>query len=173
MYGRKLSDDGQWATTLVYGANKQGAWTSSGLLESEAVLDRHNTVLGRFEFVQKTASDLVLPAFNADRVFHVGSAMLGYIRDVARGRDVTFGLGATGTVNFVPAAIEADYGSRMPLGLMVFLRLRPYHSPHLSSMSGMAPPHEHQAANLSHKDRMSASTAIVAINAQLLRRARL
>jgi len=137
MYGRKLSDDGQWATTFVFGANKKDAWTNSGLLESEAVLDRHNTVLGRMEFVQKTESDLVLPAFNVGRVFNVGSAMLGYIRELARGRDVTIGLGATGTVNVVPAAIESDYGSRTPLGFMVFLRLRPYHSPHMSSMSGM------------------------------------
>lgn len=143
MYGRKLGEDGQWATTVVYGANKQDAWTGSGLLESEAVLDRHNTVLGRIEVIQKTASDLVLPAFSGDRVFNVGSAMAGYIRELARGRDVTIGLGATATVNYVPAAIESDYGSRTPLGLMVFLRLRPYHSPHSSSMSGMHQPHEH------------------------------
>lgn len=144
MHGTQLGEDGQWTTTAVFGANKEEAWTASGLLESEAVLDRHNTVLGRVEVVQKSAADLVLPAFNAERTFNVGSATLGYIRELARGRDVTIGLGATGTVNFVPSALESEYGSRTPLGLMVFLRLRPYHSSHrMQDMKGMTMPHQH------------------------------
>ena len=48
----------------------------------------------------------------------------------ATGRDVTIGLGASGTVNVVPSALEATYGSRTPRGATVFLRLRPYHTPH-------------------------------------------
>jgi hypothetical protein len=142
MYGRTLGMDGQWATTLVVGANKQEQWTSSALLESEAVLDQHNTVLGRTEWVQKSAADLLIPTANPEDLFNVGSFTLGYIRELARGRDVTLGLGAIGTVNFVPGAIESEYGSRTPLGMMVFLRLRPYHSPHTAAMGGMAP-HSH------------------------------
>jgi hypothetical protein len=134
MYGTKLGNDGQWATTMIFGANKMAAWTRSGLLESEAVLDRHNTVFGRVEMVQKSAMDLVLPAFPPERLFNVGTASIGYIREFMRGRDVTIGAGASGTVNLVPDALTAAYGSRTPIGASVFLRLRPYHTPHSNMM---------------------------------------
>jgi hypothetical protein len=144
MYGRKLTADGQWTSTFVYATNKKDRWSHSALVESEAVLDRRTTLLGRAEIIQKSGADLVLPTFDPGRLFDVGSVMVGYIRELARGRDVTIGLGATGTVNFVPFLLESDYGSRTPLGAMLFLRLRPYHSPHAEmSMSGMAPHHEH------------------------------
>jgi hypothetical protein len=144
MHGVRLSDDGQWATTLLFGANKQlGQRSISALLETEAVLDRHNTVFGRAEFVQKSTEELQLASFAAEQLFNVQSLSLGYIRELLRGRDVTFGLGARGTVNFVPAALQGSYGSRTPVGGMLFLRLRPYHSPHepQKPMSGMS--HEH------------------------------
>lgn len=138
MHGTKLGLDGQWTTTFVMGANKEERWTSSALLESEAVIDHHHTLYGRAEVLQKTAGDLVLTGFDAERVFGLGAATAGYIFDVARGRDITLGLGASGTVNFVPSALATDYGSRTPLGAMVFVRLRPYHTPHAQdAMSGM------------------------------------
>jgi hypothetical protein len=52
---------------------------------------------------------------------------------------LTLGLGALGTVNFVPAAVESIYGSRTPRGLFVFLRLRPshLHEKEMAKMPGM------------------------------------
>jgi hypothetical protein len=130
MNGRRLGDDAQWASTFIYGANKAPGWSQSALLESEAVLDRSNTLFGRAELVQKSASDLSLTGFPIDQLFNIGSASLGYIRELKRGCGATIGFGASGTVNFVPDALRPSYGSRAPLGAMVFLRLRPYHSPH-------------------------------------------
>ena len=53
-------------------------------------------------------------------------------------------VGASGTVNFVPSALQNDYGSRTPLGAMLILRLRPYHSAHTQSdMGRMSPQHVH------------------------------
>jgi hypothetical protein len=144
MYGKRLSDDGQWATTLIFGANREHGWSNSALLESEAVVDRHNTLFARAELVQKSAGELGVTAFAADRVFNVGMASVGYIRELSRGHDVTLGLGASGTVNVVPSALEMTYGSRTPLGATAFLRLRPYHTPHeQTSMGGMPQHHEH------------------------------
>ena len=80
--------------------------------------------------VEKSATDLALPAFTPERLFRVASGSAGYIREFVRGRDVTIGAGASGTMHFVPAALTTMYGSRTPLGMTVFLRLRPYHSPH-------------------------------------------
>ncbi len=130
MHGSNLGDDAQWASTFIYGANKAARWSQSALIESEAVLDRSNTLFGRAEVVQKSATDLSMASLSSSQLFNVGSATLGYIRDLARGRGATIGVGASGTVNFVPSALEGAYGSRTPAGAMIFLRLRPYHSPH-------------------------------------------
>jgi hypothetical protein len=130
MHGRSWGPDGQWATTAVYGRNvhEGGHASNSALLESEMVLDRKNTLFGRAEHVEKSAHDLQLHAFDHERLFGVTALSLGYIRELSRGRGVTLGLGARGTLNFVPSELEVPYGSRTPLGGMLFLRLRPYHA---------------------------------------------
>ena len=152
--GVALGKDGQWASTLLWGANKHSTTpglSHSLLLESEAILDKSNTVFGRGEFVQKSAEDLVLdtptltkggvllPGFPKTEQFNVATAQLGYIREVARTHWATIGLGAAGTLNFVPAPLEPYYGSRTPVGTFVFLRLRPFHTPRkaMSDMGGM------------------------------------
>jgi hypothetical protein len=154
LHGTTLGRDGQWASSLIYGANSHSShagWSSSLLAESEAVLDARNTLFGRAEFVQKSAEDLVLddPAsgFPADRHFDVGEVTMGYIRDVARFGAGTLGIGAMGTVNIVPSALAGAYGSRTPLGAMLFLRVRPFRTgmsmrgPVAGTMGSM--PHAH------------------------------
>lgn len=130
LVGAPLGRDGQWSATAVWGANAMpgGAWSQSALLEAEVIADRHNTVFGRAEVVQKSTDDLALdPArYGADGRFGVSALSLGYIRDVARARGATFGLGTMGTLNVVPEALRAAYGARTPLGGMVFVRVRPY-----------------------------------------------
>jgi hypothetical protein len=143
LHGAQLGDDGQVASAFIWGANKhstQSSWSNAFLAESEAILDRHNTVFGRAEVVQKSAGDLVvdnpvilksgavLPALAASQSSNVGSLQLGYIREAARTRWATFGLGAAGTLNFLPSALEPYYGSRNPTGIFVFVRMRPFHS---------------------------------------------
>lgn len=133
---------GQWATSLVWGANdissNQG-WTNTALFESEAILDRHNTVFGRLEFAQKSAEELVLPttSFAANQRFNVGNLSLGYIRDVIEMLGATGGFGVMGTVNRVPADLTPIYGTRSPLGGLVFFRVRPAYTPLNALMSGM------------------------------------
>ena len=143
LHGAGLGADGQVASAFIWGANKhssQSGWSNAFLAESEAILDRDNTVFGRAEVVQKSAEDLVvdnpvilrsgavLPGFSVSQTFNVGAVQLGYIREVARTRWATLGLGAAGTLNFVPAALEPYYGSRNPTGMFVFVRMRPFHS---------------------------------------------
>jgi hypothetical protein len=143
MYGRRLGDEAQWATTLIYGQNVHAGEEAShsGLLESEAVLDRRNTLFGRAELVQKSAEELQLTTLPDEQLFNVASVSLGYIRELVRGRGVTIGVGARGTLNVVPSALEASYGSRTPVGGMVFLRLRPYHSQQHMAMPMTNAPH--------------------------------
>jgi hypothetical protein len=111
------------------------------LAESEAVLDRRNTILGRVELVQKTAEDLVLLAgpggFAPDSTFTVAAMSFGYIREVVRMSKATLGVGFQATLNVVPSALDPIYGSRTPAGGMVFVRIRPLHGPHTVSSTAM------------------------------------
>jgi hypothetical protein len=136
LQGKKLGDEGQWGSALIYGANKKHRLTQSVLLESEAVLDRSYTVYGRAEAAQKSAEDLVLPDFDAERLFNVGSVTLGGIGEIGSMWGATLGFGASGTINVVPKALETAYGSRTPLGAWVFLRLRPVFAK-VDPMAGM------------------------------------
>ena len=52
-------------------------------------------------------------------------ATLGYVREFARYRGATLGVGARGAINLIPRALHDVYGSRSPAGLAVFLRVRP------------------------------------------------
>lgn len=143
LHGAALGSDGQIASAFIWAANKHSSLpglSHSFLAESEAILDKKHTLFGRAEFVQKSAEELVvanpaltskgvlLPGFPATQHFNVSTAQLGYIRELARIRWATIGLGAAGTLNFVPAPLEPYYGSRTPIGMFVFLRLRPFHS---------------------------------------------
>ena len=115
--------------------------THSVLLESEAILDRSNTLFGRAEVVQKSAEELVLPqgpgAIDPERTFNLGHVSLGYIREVGRMGSATIGLGVRGTLDVVPSSLAPFYGSRSPTGFLLFVRLRPWHQDAMSSMPGM------------------------------------
>jgi hypothetical protein len=138
LHGQKIGVDGQSASALIIGMNRHGTSKASHsvLLENESILDSKNTIFGRTEFVQKSGDDLALAESQSATKFNVGTAQLGYIREVARIHWATVGLGAAGTLNFVPAALESAYGSRNPMGALVFVRLRPFHVP-MGSMPGM------------------------------------
>ena len=153
-HGALLGSDGQIASAFIWAANKHSSMpglSHSFLLESEAILDKRNTLFGRAELVQKSAEELVvanpvltsqgvlLSGFPATQHFNVGTAQLGYIRELARTHWATIGLGAAGTLNFVPSPLEPYYGSRTPIGTFIFLRLRPFHASKkgMKDMGGM------------------------------------
>ena len=144
LHGTRRGPQGQVASSLVWGANAHhGEWSHSVLVESEAILDPSNTLLMRGEFVQKNAEELALDGApqNLDPELRLNVAALsaGYIREVGKLWGMSLGIGGMGTVNLVPATIESVYGSRTPVGGMVFLRIRPEFKS--SGMAGMS--HEH------------------------------
>ena len=152
LHGMPIGTEGQWSSALIWGANRHGDdgdITHGVLAESEAILDQSNTIFTRLEFVQKTAHDLVVDGvsptvppgatISGSTVLDVSMASVGYIREIGRWHWATLGLGAQGLVNFVPESLEPIYGSRTPLGALVFLRLRPFHvrSDPMADMPGM------------------------------------
>ena len=125
IYGDSLGPDAQWSATAVLGRNShEGESSLSGLIESE-LATRSHTVFGRVDVAQKSAHDLQLSAFPDEQRFTVAAGTLGYVRELSRGLGMTLGVGVRGTVNVLPVALESAYGSRTPLGAMVFLRVRP------------------------------------------------
>lgn len=135
LYGAKLGREGQLAAAVVVGANKHATeadYSRSVLLEGEAILDAKNTLFGRAEQVEKDAIDLAIftsssaPAPEAH--WNVRAVSLGYIREVARVGRGTIGIGASATLNLLPSSLRATYGSRTPMGTVIFLRLRPFRS---------------------------------------------
>lgn len=128
----RLGRQGEWASALVYGANKHvepsgvtGSWEHSIMVESNLQLDAANSVFGRLEYVRKSGEELVLPDALSGEEFDIGGLSLGYIREFAGYRGATFGVGARGAIDLVPRALENVYGSRTPVGVAVFLRVRP------------------------------------------------
>jgi hypothetical protein len=133
-HGVTIGDHGQWATSAVVGVNRvHGTASASALLESEALIVRKHSLYGRVEVVQKTAADLAITTLAPDRRLNVGAVTIGFIRELRSSDNLTLGIGASGTLNFVPSVLDAAYGSRTPTGAMLFLRLRPYHSSHDAS----------------------------------------
>jgi hypothetical protein len=118
---------GQWATALIYGANKHstGQQSSSIVLESNLDFDGRNAVFGRAEYVQKSAEELVVPSAPPTTEYNIAAVALGYVRTVGTGAGLSAALGVRGSVNFVPSSLDALYGSRTPVGGAVYLRLRP------------------------------------------------
>jgi hypothetical protein len=128
----RLGRQGEWASALVYGANKHvatggvvGSWEHSLIAESNLQLDAANSVFGRVEYVRKSGEELSLTGSLLDQEFDIGAVSLGYVREFAGFRGATFGLGAQGAISLIPSALEGAYGSRTPVGLALFLRVRP------------------------------------------------
>jgi hypothetical protein len=147
LHGRRVGNSGQWASALIYGVNDVDDHdiTRSILAESEIVIDGANTVFGRAELVEKTGEELVTDAINADELARLGHVTLGYIRELWQPGGATLGLGVRGTVNVVPVALEATYGSRTPVGALVFVRLRPARA--AAEPGQQAMPHHHPPAS--------------------------
>jgi hypothetical protein len=126
-YDSRLGAAGNWATTFVYGHNieSEGPATPAFLLESNWSPEGHHTLFARAEYVQKTGHDLVLPAELEDTRLNVGLLGLGYVYYFGPLSAFMPGLGVRGSAGYVDATLEPFYGTRLPLGLMLFAQLRP------------------------------------------------
>ena len=126
LYAGRGIRGGSWATSLIWGANEHAGVVENSLLAgSNLEIGTRNAVFGRVEYVRKSAQDLVLTGLDPARQFDIGSLVLGYVHEVWSIRGATIGVGGRGSVNVVPAAVGAYYGTRAPGGFDVYLRIRP------------------------------------------------
>lgn len=111
-------------TTLAWGRNRHAGETASNacILESAVNVAQKHTAFLRGEWAEK--DDLFSdPNPLSGQLYPVGELTLGYIYDLHALGHFQCGLGASGTVNFVPAALAPTYGER-PLASLLFLRLK-------------------------------------------------
>jgi hypothetical protein len=132
LYTRQIATNGDWASAIVYGANKHVAtdevshgFEHSLLVETNAQFDDRNSIFGRAEWVQKSAQELVVPNVDPETIFDLAAMVLGYVHEVAQYGGASLGLGARGSINFIPEDLRSTYGTRTPLGVAVYARIRP------------------------------------------------
>ncbi len=127
LHTRPLASRGEWSNALVYGANlPKGADKAlhTVLLESSADLDGRNALFGRAEYVRRTAAELTLIG-SVSPELSVWAVSLGYAREVGDIGALKASLGARVTANVIPEELQPFYGSRTPLGLFTYFRMRP------------------------------------------------
>ena len=98
---------------------------NSVVVETNLELGRKNAVFGRAEYVRKSAQDLVLSNVNPEQQFDIRSLVGGYMREIGSIPGGSIGLGGRVSVNFISRALEPFYGTRMPAGIDVYIRVRP------------------------------------------------
>jgi hypothetical protein len=128
LHGARIGSTGRWSSALVWGANLESghaALEHSFLAETNFEPSDRHALFGRVELVQKTGEDLSLGIGDEHEEFDLLALSAGYVREVGTFLRTSGGVGVRGTLNILPAALEPHYGSRTPLGVVVFLRLRP------------------------------------------------
>lgn len=117
---------GRWSNALLVGVNAHAGHSGASFLgETNLEVGSRNTVFGRVENLRKSAEDLAVGGFEPEREFDVTSVVAGYVREIKSIRGGTIGIGARGSVNFIPRALGAIYGTNAPKGIDVYVRIRP------------------------------------------------
>jgi hypothetical protein len=133
---------GTWSSAAVWGLNihhhsdrehthdpnastKLYHMSSSALLESTLGLGTHTDLYVRVEQVQKNGDDLGFIGGDLIQLFTIRSLSSGVTRDVRSLGDAQLSLGARASLDLVPSTLRLVYGTTMPAGLAVFVRVRP------------------------------------------------
>lgn len=125
--GIELRSGGAWSTAFVWGANMPAATRRPRhalLIESTVELRDGHAIFGRAEYVQRTSEELALIG-SVPSELDIGALALGYVRSFGRVGAFGPGLGARATVNVIPEELRPFYGSRTPIGVIVYLQVRP------------------------------------------------
>ena len=131
MYNRAFAG-GDWASTALWGRTlsvPDSAKENSYLLESLVRFRTKNAVWTRMENAGRSNELLngerpLPPGFEEKPIGHVQAYTFGYDRDLDLIPHVRTAVGAQVTAYGVPGVLKGDYGS--PVGVAVFVRLRPY-----------------------------------------------
>ena len=128
---------GGWSGALIYGANRRLGGPTDGSVLLEGAHSRGGlTLFGRAEWVRKDATDLAVASVPSQQRFGVAALSLGALRELAPHGALSVGLGARGTLNLISSALQANYGTRTPLGAILYVRFAPARGG-MAAMPGM------------------------------------
>jgi hypothetical protein len=123
IYTVDLGSQRWWSTTAAWGRrSSEGIDLDAWVLESAVKPAAAWTIFSRAEHVQN--DELIAALLDHGPVFNVGKVSLGAIRDFPVSQHLLFGVGALYSLDFVPGALKAAYGSSDPHGAMAFVRLK-------------------------------------------------
>jgi Heavy metal binding domain len=126
IYNQPLGPDANWSNSFVWGQNNTTHEGKSQSLLFETNYQRgRDTIYARWERVEKSGHELVLTGEDLNRIFPVSGYSIGYIRDLTHGKGLDVGLGGQFTLNDMPNRLERYYGTDLPYGFQVFMRIRP------------------------------------------------
>ena len=123
-YNKRLDANSNWQTTFAYGQdnNDPGHVLDAFMLESAVNFEHRHTFFTRLERVAKDEL-FVAPDPLAGRAFWVTKIAVGYIYDFPPVHHVQFGVGAEGSIDFLPNTLEDSYGDT-PTSFMLFARAK-------------------------------------------------
>ena len=121
----KLTRENRFLTSeFVWGYNDSGDHReNSYTIESNLQLDRL-AVYGRYENIQKSASELVLPQFDENQLFRINAFTLGLNYTVLRQLKTNLAVGVQGTLYGIPGTLAPIYGSDLK-SFEIYMRISP------------------------------------------------
>lgn len=127
LWSRHVGRDGYAAATAAWGRNLRGGHGQDALLaEATWSRDGQNVIFGRFEWVVKSARDLVVPSLDPARRLDVFGLSAGFVHSFGPlARVVQPALGVRASVYEAPSALQVAYGSATPAAIVVFAQLYP------------------------------------------------
>jgi len=123
-YHSAFRENSIWATTFAWGRNAEADHASNAVLvETNLTLDDRDSWFGRFEIVGKTAHDLGIE--DSSESCTVAKLQGGFTRYFESWNGLRPGIGGSISAGFVPEGLKPTYGSRVNMGVGVFVTLRP------------------------------------------------
>lgn len=131
LHRERASDWGNWATTVVWGRNREipaGEIFNSYLAESTVRFAKHNFAWTRMENVDRTnellfGENQLPPGFEEHFLARVQAYSFGYDREFNFIPHVASAFGGQYTLYGKPASLDAIYGDH-PMGVLLFVRFR-------------------------------------------------
>lgn len=121
-----LADDKFLNTAVVWGHNKADGHAGAHSVLAESALTLHRTtVYGKYEWVQKSADELLLDeALDHDRLFGVNAVTFGVQQTIKTALNTHLAVGAQGSWYPAAADLSPTYGAN-PVAAQVYIRVFP------------------------------------------------
>ena len=125
IYSLPLGDERFFNAVALWGLNAVPNHTQEHTILSEASMAyRKWTIYGRYEWVQKSAEELVLDSFEPETIFWINALTLGSSFNVVYSQSLNLALGAQASFFYADERLDSIYG-KYPVSAEIYLRIFP------------------------------------------------